>query len=375
MNRLAIPLAIGVASLLFLAVAACFQAGEEDAPFTEPCIPLDGSTIDPCDRDPLWSLETGIAMSIADDAVPELPIDLFTEIKDSAEYGDSAGLTAPQFFVRGVFVPGSARCAEAAVITMAATRQQMEFAPRPVRSGIASDEEWVHFNCFVDMRVTEYFNGDGPGTIPIIVYWGDAYREPTPLHQAFLRGWPGTQLEGKEMVVALIRPLDISVAAWGYKYTLGWDVQRRADGEVVVVSLWAGLLGVSDTSEWEYTLEEFRPMVKEAMGRFRADTGGRVGYHADDPEFAEDANGASLIENLRDLGAFTVDDVTPVPAPTVPGETDPDPYGFSVNDDTVTASPEIPGGLEDTPTPVSALGDEPTATATAPTPESEASDE
>ena len=173
----------------------------------------------------------------------------------------------------------------------------------------------------------------------------------------------------------LVRPIDISVGTWRWSRNESWDVQRRDDGEVVVVSLWAGVLGVADTSEWEYTLEEFRPMVKEAMGRLRADTGGRVGYHADDPEFAEDANGASLIENLRDLGAFTVDDVTPVPAPTVPGETDPDPYGFSVNDDTVTASPEVTGGLEGTPAPVSALGDEPTATATAPTPESEGSDE
>lgn len=81
-------------------------------------------------------------------------------------------------------------------------------------------------------------------------------------------------------------------------------------------------------------------MVKDAMASFRAHMGGRIGYHPDDPEFAEDANGASLIENLRGLGAFTVDDVTPAPAPTVPGETDPDPYGFSVNEDTTTASLE-----------------------------------
>ena len=53
--------------------------------------------------------------------------------------------------------------------------------------------------------------------------------------------------------------------------------------------------------------------------------------------------------------------------PPVPGEGDPNPDGLTVNDIIATwvaGGVRIPGGLEDTPTPVSALGDEPTATAT-----------
>ena len=254
------------------------------------------------------------------------------------------------------------------MITLGAVYASAEFElpSVPVTSGKAYGDHRFHYNCFVDLRANEYFNGGGPDRIPIIVWWGSADQdEHTSSHKYFLSGGPSLGLEGNEMIVPLNRPLDIAVGAWGYNHVAGWDVQRRDDGEIVVVSNWARVLGiVQDTSQWEYSLEEFRIMVKDAMTRFRADTGGRIGYHPDDPGFAEDANGASLIENLRDLGAFTIDDVTPVPAPTVPGETDPDPYGFSVNEDTLTPSPEVPGGLEGTATPVSALGDEPTATAT-----------
>ena len=368
MNRLSMLLAIGATSMFFfIAVAACSQASEEGAPFIEPCTSIQDSDVDPCSRDPSWRFDTGVSASYSDHVIPKLPIDLFTRIKFQAELGDKGWLTA-QFYVRGTFVPGSTRCSRAEVITLGAVHANPEFdlPSVPVTSRKAFTDRKFHYNCFVDLRVNEYFNGSGPDRIPIIVWWGSAYQdEDTPSHKYFLAGGPSLGLEGNEMIVPLNRPLDIAVGAWGYNHVAGWDVQRRGDGEVVVVSNWARVLGiVQDTSQWEYTLEEFRIMVKDAMTRFRADTDGRIGYHADDPEFAEDANGASLIENLRDLGAFTVDDVTPVPAPTVPGETDPDPYGFSVNEDTQTASPEVPGGLEDTPTPVSALGDEPTATAT-----------
>ena len=378
MNRLSIPLAIGAACSLLIAVG-CFQTTEGATPFIEPCTPIDDSAVDPCLREPLWQMDSNQSASYAADAIPNSPIDLFTEMasmgEDSGRSG-SPGLFTPQFYVRGTFVPGSARCSKASKIVKAAERSTKFFPAQPVIGGNATSDGFVWFNCFVDLRVNEYLNGDGPVKIPLLVYWGHAGEDESgESHQAFLRGWPGTSLEGKEMVVVLVRPIDISVGTWRWSRNESWDVQRRDDGEVVVVSLWAGVLGVADTSQWEYTLEEFRPKVKDAMARFRADTGGRIGYHQDDPDFTKDANGASLIENLRDLGAFTVNDITPAPAPTVPGETDPDPYGYSVNEDTLTVSPEVPGGLEGTPTPVSALGDEPTATATAPTPESEASDE
>ena len=100
------------------------------------------------------------------------------------------------------------------------------------------------------------------------------------------------------------------------------------------------------------------------MVAFRSENGGRVGAGANDRMLAEDANLRSLLEHLRLYGAYSVADITPAPAPPVPGETDPDPYGLTVSEREPTASAEVPGGLEGTATPVSSLGDEPTATAT-----------
>ena len=98
------------------------------------------------------------------------------------------------------------------------------------------------------------------------------------------------------------------------------------------------------------------------MAAIKEENGGRVGDSLNDRMFAESANLASLLENLRLYGAYSVADITPVSAPRVPGDTDPDPYGLLVSDTAETAVAEIPGGLEGTATPVSALGDAPTAT-------------
>ena len=355
-----ILIAVMAASVIVLVLTACGGETGSDGSrlFLEPCLPIDGSDVDPCLRDPHWTIG-GSRASYSRYVIPEAPIDLFTRMKFMASLYDSGNSTA-QFYVRGTFKPGSVRCVEAIVITYPAEPS----LDRPLFSGRPRGDGKFDYNCFIDLRVSEYLNGDGPGTIPILTYWGRASQdENSESYAYFENGGPALGLEGKEMVVVLKRPIDIAVGAWGFNHVAGWDVQRREDGVVVVVSVWAGILGPPDPSNWEYSLEEFRPMVKDAMARFRADMGGRIGYHPDDPEFAEDANGVSLIENLRGLGAFTVDDVTPAPAPTVPGETDPDPYGYSVNEDALTVSTEVPGGLEDTPTPVSALGDEPTATA------------
>ena len=349
MNRLAIPLAIGAACSLLIAVG-CSQTTEGATPFIEPCTPIDESAVDPCLRDPFWQIVTTTRASYSRRSIPKLPIDVYSRIKRTHDLYD-VGLGTTQFYVRGTFVPDSARCTQATTIMTAAEPARNHFPAKPLMAGSASGDGSVHFNCFVDLRVNEYFNGNGPTTIPLLVFWLGVDEDPRDsYHSSVLDGWPAYQYEGKEMIVALRRGPDISVGAWAHDFEASWDVQRRDDGKVVVVSSWVGILGVDDPSQWEYTLEEFRPMVKEAMARFRSETNGRVGDDPSDPEFAKDASGASYIDHLRDLGAFTIDDITPAPAPTVPGETDPDPYGYRANEDTITASAED-ATTTDTPVP------------------------
>ena len=176
MNRLSIPLAIGAACSLLIAVG-CFQTTEGATPFIEPCTPIDDSAVDPCLREPLWQMDSNQSASYAADAIPNSPIDLFTEMasmgEDSGRSG-SPGLFTPQFYVRGTFVPGSARCSKASKIVKAAERSTKFFPAQPVIGGNATRDGFVWFNCFVDLRVNEYLNGDGPVKIPLLVYWGHA---------------------------------------------------------------------------------------------------------------------------------------------------------------------------------------------------------
>lgn len=331
MSQRQISTLLMIQGMLLLVFAACAGGAVRDdgTLFVKPCVALEGSKVDPCLREPYWEMPSLVHADYGQNAVPTSPIDLFARIKWRAELSyDDEGLGTLQFYVRGTFVPGSARC----------------WKSDPWSNG--SGYTFVSFDCFVDLRVNEYLNGDGPRTIPIFVYWGAALEdETTDTHQLFKRGWPGTALEGKEMVVALARPIRTSSVLWGawnWSKNASWDVQRREDGEIVVVSLWTGVFRPANENEWAHTLDEFRPLVRDAMARFQADTDGRVGYHPDDPEFAKDASGASLITHMRKLNTFSEIDVTPAPAPTVVGETRPNPYGYFVTEDRQTVATKTP---------------------------------
>ena len=362
MNKLQMLLTIGAASLL-LVVVACFQAGEEEARITAPCIPPAGSNIDPCARQPDWSVTTAFSAGYQLENMPWMPYSITTRIRRISNRG-AQGLWVPQFYVRGTFVPGSSRCVK-------------DFA----FIGVYDDGRlWVNraqdepgtirkYNCFTEVEIHEYLNGSGPDRLPIMITHRFLNTEPEPDLSAVISDGPMSWLEGREMVFPLSRQNDITVGTWGHAgFNEFWDVQRREDGEVVVVGGWSY---IDARFNYEFTLDRFSAEVKSAMDAVNKENGGRVGNDPNDKMMARDANLGTLLENLRTYGAYSVADITPVPPPTVPGETDPDPYGLMVSDIDLPASPEIPGGLEGTATTVPALGDEPTATATASTPESE----
>ena len=160
------------------------------------------------------------------------------------------------------------------------------------------------------------------------------------------------------------------------------------DGTVVVVRRHKGAIlekskvenYSTNLSRLERPLNEFRDLMTDAYETFVELTGGLTGTVNDEkgrlpPKLASNAGPAGFNDFLV---RTRLSEGTPAPPPPVPGEGDPNPDGLTVNDiiaTRVSGGVRIPGGLEDTPTPVSALGDEPTATSTAPTPESEASDE
>ena len=368
MNKLQMLLTIGMSCLL-LAAGACFQAGEEEARITEPCVPLPGSDVDPCERQPHWSVRTNVSGSYRDSDLPTIPYVLLNELRRIMERAPH-GLWTPQFFVRGTFIPDSSRC-----ILPGASMRILDDGQLVSYNYLTTTTDYVRYACFTDVLAHEYLNGSGPSRLPIVTWQHYVSRqEATAEHIAsFKNHSPMKWLEGREMMFYVVRPGNINDVAWDYSgFVDFWDVQRREDGEVVVVAGWAD---VDHRFDYEFTLDEFRAEARAAMAAFREGTGGRVGDDPNEKMLARDANLGTLLENLRTYGAYSVADITPVVAPTVPGETDPDPYGLMVSDAVPPASPVVPGGLEDMPTPVSVLGDEPTAVATAPTPESEVAGE
>ena len=357
-NRVSAALALQF--LLILALLGCGDAtGADDGSlFTEPCIPLDGSEIDPCARDTQWDVETGIHGSYSEAAFPKLPYNILDRIRWLSSRAPH-GLYTPQFFVRGTFVPDSTRCTvPRASVGLKDDGQLVSYHYE------TGSFDYVTYHCYTDLMVHEYLNGTGPSRLPIALWTHAVYQQHATADYvaAFANRDPMRSLEGREMVFSLVRPSNLAIGAWDYSgFVEFWDVQRRDDGEVVVVGGWAH---VDSRFNYEFTLDDFRADVKSAMAAFRRESGGRVGADTNDRKLAGDANLGTLLENLRDYGAYSVVDITPAPAPTVPGENDPDPYGLFISDAAETAVPEVPGGLEGTATPVSALGDEPTATAT-----------
>lgn len=356
MNRLSIPLAIGVASLLFFVVAACFQAGEEEAKFTEPCVPLPGSDVDPCERRNDWDI--GVSADYLLESFPGRPFNTYDEMKRLSALCPN-GLCTPQFYIRATIIPGSARCLR----TEAAIAQDDQghiggaqfFTPR---------DRYLRWDCFVDATVHEYLNGTGPRRLPINLrtIFLDPWETSPELIDSYARGvsW---DYEGYEFIIPLARDRNLAVGEWSKVSNGLWDVQKTDDGEVVVVSWWHTIAPPEWKTDYEMSLADFRDMTRDGMARYFRETGGRLGTSGRNPLAATDASRDGLLGVLTELGAFTVADVTPVSAPPPPGANDPYTPGQNKLDQTVTASPEVSSGLEDTPTPVSALGDEPIATA------------
>ena len=167
MNNLQMLLTIGMSCLLFF-VVACFQAGEEEARITEPCVPLPGSDVDPCERRPHWSVRTSASVSISENRMPKLPYVLLNEIRRHAAFVPH-GLITPQFWVRGTFVPGSSRCALQRAYAGVNDQGEVEAYNYEVE---AEASTYPEYDCFLDVKVHEYLNGDGPDRLPILVNTG-----------------------------------------------------------------------------------------------------------------------------------------------------------------------------------------------------------
>ena len=328
-----------------------------------PCIPFHGSEVDPCERRIGWRdnnpfIETAI----------QIP-DIISSYKENLIERASVPFWATHFVVRATVIPNSTRCAWSDIHR----DHYKEYTARALR--VTRDGQSY---CYYDLAVNEYLHGSGPTRLTVN-FQTKAWGGLSPCDSQCLA--EGAQyiedvsgFEGREWIVKIGGPGDLGTGAWT---TLGFDdVQRREDGEIVVVSFLKQFLDPNtDPINWsrvEWTLENFRVVVSDVYKSFKTLTGGRTGNVRDrlgrlPPFFAEDAGPDGFKNFITSTKMLDGLDITPSPPPPVPGEGDPDPSGLTTNDiiaTRVAGGVKVPGGLTDFETPVPTLGDEPTATAT-----------
>ena len=337
------------------------------------CIPYPGSSVDPCERRDTWDLLSSHYVS----SEWTLPKEAQSLEESYMRLNDGLAAYAPQIVVRMIPIPGTTRCAKLDSFGMSFSWIENE----------APSRMYEYTLCFVDLAINEYIIGAGPARLQInmavlpYVLSGERLRAEEAIF--------ANKFEGEEWVAFLVGPINPAHAAWRLYWHL--DVQKRDDGEVVVVNYLRQFYDTMSLPEFaainasrtESTLTDYRAQVKSAHTKYYAMTGGRIGTGLDFygyplPLAASEATEAALDDYIGQIKAVDGLDFTSSKPPPVPGENDPNPAGLTVNDiiaTRVAGGVRIPGGLEDTPTPVSALGEEPTASTTAPTAESEESDE
>ena len=311
-------LAVVCASLsLLLFVAACGgQSADKHSSRTylddvrPACVKLPGSINEPCARRQPWSIGRMVSVSVtfSRDVISDLPFDVEYEFRRAWER--SEGVSTPQVIVRGTVLPGSTRCRSEKVIIWGDGTYTLDNGGRPYEV------------CYVEVAANEYIVGRGPERVTVVAGWNLFVNENVPGYgtAAYYRdiGDPiRDSMEGIEFVFPLVQPSNLGHGEWYYSDL--WDVQRRADGTIVGVSWWIDVFGKRDNwSGFEHPLPELVRMMKSAHVKVAAEYGGRIAKSPSSPLLINDAHRDDLLGQLRELGAYDVPGITPVPAPPAP---------------------------------------------------------
>ena len=321
-----------------------------------PCSPIENGTVDPCERrhNDWWCCEKFLYRNPA----PWWPADDAWDAYEKLSTTNNTVYHHAHAVIRATMIPGTTRC----IPVSGSLYSSLNFGSKP-----AYDPKPVKENCFVDVRVNEYYFPRGPKELTLLLdlqpswtYDFDSVSE----HREFLVE-QFAQFEGYEYVLELIAPTSLLVSAWRIGAT--WDVQRMPDGAIVAVDRLAAWYAddPEQLHKLQLPLRELAEQVRRANEEKLARFDGRVGEGVNLPNAVQDVGDQSLLRWMLAQDAWTLAiDATPMAPPPAPGDGDIINPGFNVLEITVTASSEVPGGLEGTSTPVSALGDEPTATAT-----------
>ena len=299
-------------SALAALVISCGSDGAETAKVSihesprPACARLFGSDRDPCER--RSHMIDGSDSSAVGYGIQPPPLPLDPEWLYRLEWSRQ-GVNTPQVVVRGIVAPNSTRCIEVNAYHF-----------RDGSSGVMEAESGRTSEvCYVDVEVSEYIVGVGPLRISIVAAWNNGVDRTianygTPTYFAEVADPVRESMEGYEYVFELSTPPDLAWGDWTPSHY--WDIQRRDDGSVVGRSgLWLYSGGTDNVGDWEYPIDELQRKLKAAHAKVAAEYGGRISDEPDSPMLVTDASRASLLAQLRELGAYDAPGITPVPAP------------------------------------------------------------
>ena len=262
------------------------QQSEHPAEEIQPCIPIEGAILDPCEPDSRLEAQTSSALG-SSSRLPSEP----RSVRDYLD-GTSIGFI-PHVVVRATYIPDTVRC-----VTDVPNREYTYEA-----TGSLMDHSRLT-ECFADVRVNAYILGSGASKLTVLVdfdhyflgelayaveHMGFTIEELTELtivasEGILANGFPpdGVGIYGRERILLIGPPHSPSTQAWEVFKT--WDLQRREGEEALAIHPARDAYRRSQPdvyqthkSELEMTLPAFTRAIAAAHKARAAEYGGRVG--------------------------------------------------------------------------------------------------
>ena len=307
-----------------------------------PCVPIDGSDIDPC-----------LPVKLPPVEVPSnVTTTAFTKL-DSFVYmltGTDFPLWATHIVIRGTVIPNTNRCG-------LYPEAFFDYYAPPESSYDSSILDSFTYFCFVEVRVNEYIVGEGPSELTVIMYryfLYSRYPEKWPSIKELYTDASNTisRYEGKEMIMFL-GPIDTrAVEAWDLlAFKRGWWFVQQKNGEPPRAVAWSIDRATTDElrSQLDLPLDELVRQIKEAAEERLVLTGGRIGVAPGLPMLVADAN--KLQDFYQQTGAVYEGEGATVLPPPVPGDEDPELPPTRTGEGQPDPDPPVPGEEETSPPP------------------------
>ena len=288
-----------------------------------PCLPAEGSSIDPCEPGSLHGGSSGASIY-----VPDVPFSLQFYLEGWVR------LAVPHLMLRGTYLPDTIRCDGKHV-----WRDAVHYVD--IYDGTFNGRPILH--CFADVRVNEYFVGTGPSILTlevahelffpsgenpasiekyeqlwerILIEGGRVALASGMANDSLLNGIPGDifdapAIPGKEEILFVGPSPNVSLEALKVIWT--WKLERKTDDTVVAVhpSRWYYYgTDQQDNPVLEMTLPAFRTAATAAQTAKVAATGGRTRVGTRFPNLITDAN--NLRQFLVEVGSYSHPEGPPV---------------------------------------------------------------